>query len=340
MKFTDISIELFRNGYCFKVGSEQYADHEGVDAVGRSRSGMLLWRQAESARLAEALRTGSANMVSAEIKLAKELAIRAPNYVRAANLTTVPISVLEFGPGTTMAFREKTLPLVQGLTTPNSRCILVDNSAAFLEELRREYGDNLHKLALVQDDIFSGRRFTHAEETTFMVMFGRTFGNLDAPASFMPPYQDATLTLRNLAKAAPSGWLAVSVGSNLDAPAAKTYYEAHPDFQLNVFYRMQAEVWIEGDFDPTVLHYEADVRGNDEFLQVVHTAIFSRDMAFRMEDVSFKFKKGDRLHLKNSFCFSANFMREAAICAGLEPIDVLSDGLGSDLHVFRKRAVF
>lgn len=239
-----------------------------------------------------------------------------------------------------MAFREKTFPVVRELVGRQGRCILIDNSELFLNALRAEFGDRIARLTVVTDNIFSGRRFAGWNEPAFMLMFGRTFGNLDAKASDDAPYKDAARTLRDLAKAAPAGWFAVSIGSILDGERAKAYYEAHPEFQLNIFYRMAAEMEIEGHFDPEAFRYEADIKGSDEFLQVVHTAVLQEDLSFKLAYEPFELKAGSRFHLKNSFCFSRHFMEECAQLAGLRPIDFLSDGHGSDLHVFAKPPSF
>ncbi|WP_245453618.1 L-histidine N(alpha)-methyltransferase [Aminobacter sp. MSH1] len=336
MNFTQIALQLFTHGYSFGFGAEQYADHRGIDSKGRSMSGAHLWAKAEAARLEDALHGRSVNMVSAEIELARTMATRVRGYVRPTGLLDKGVSVLEFGPGTVMAFREKTFPVVRELVGRQGRCILIDNSDLFLNQLRDAYGDRIARLTLITENIFSGRRFAGWNEPAFMLMFGRTFGNLDAKASDEAPYKDAARTLRDLAKAAPAGWFAVSIGSNLDGERAKAYYEAHPEFQVNVFFRMAAEMEIEGRFNPEAFRYEADIRGSAEFLQVVHTAVLQEDLSFKLAYEPFDLKAGTRFHLKNSFCFSRGFMEESAQLAGLRPVDFLSDGHGSDLHVFAK----
>jgi hypothetical protein len=99
---------------------------------------------------------------------------------------------------------------------------------------------------------------------------------------------------------------------------------------------MRAELAPDGHFCPENFEYSADIRGDHEFMQVVHTAIVREDMCFRIDNKQIALRKHDRLHLKNSFCFSASFFRKCAQLAGIEPIEVLSDETGSDIHVLRK----
>ncbi|WP_234819599.1 MULTISPECIES: hypothetical protein [Sinorhizobium] len=54
--------------------------------------------------------------------------------------------------------------------------------------------------------------------------------------------------LKKISNCAKRCWVAISIGSDLRRDARKSYYEAHPEFQLNVFYRMKAELPVDGNF--------------------------------------------------------------------------------------------
>ncbi|AYG64283.1 hypothetical protein CCGE525_34755 (plasmid) [Rhizobium jaguaris] len=302
-------------------------------------SGSLLWAKAEAQRINNALDTGTANMVDAEIKLAQELQQKVRDYVRwhhQDERSQKGVSILEYGPGTVRAFQQKTLPLATELRGKASRCVLVDRSNEFLRDIEQLPAPCGLKIEFIRDDIFSGQRFFFDEEAAFVVMFGRTFGNLAASISETPPVTTVVQALKTISNSAKRCWLAISIGSDLRWDVARAYYEAHPEFQLNVFYRMKAELPVDDNFDPSAFEYEADMKGNDKFMQVIHTAIVNRDLSFNLNEESIALKSGDRLHLKNSFSFSEAFFRECANLAGLVPIDVLSDNAGSDIHVLEK----
>ncbi|WP_245294228.1 L-histidine N(alpha)-methyltransferase [Rhizobium etli] len=339
MSFLDTSLELFQQKYAPDLGPEQYAHHTGLDRNGNSMSGPLLWAKAETQRINNALVTGTANMVDAEIRLARKLEQRVRDYVqwyhqdgRSCN----GVSVLDFGPGTVRAFQQKTLPLVTSLWGETSRCILVDRSSEFLQDIAQLPSASGLRIEFMRHDIFSGRRYFFSDEAAFVVMFGRTFGNLAASISDHPPVEAVVKALKNISNSAERCWMAISIGSDLRKDVAKAYYEAHPDFQLNVFYRMKSELPIDDNFDPEVFEYEADIKGDENFMQVVHTAIVKRKSSFMLRDERVNLSEGDRLHLKNSFSFSGAFFRECARLAGLSSIEVLTDKAGSDIHVLEK----
>ncbi|WP_234782318.1 L-histidine N(alpha)-methyltransferase [Sinorhizobium americanum] len=339
MSFLETSLELFQQRYSPELGPEQYAKHTGVDRNGNSMSGALLWAKAETQRIRNALDTGTTNMVDAEIKLAQDLRQRVRDYVqwyRRDERSRKGVSVLEYGPGTVRAFQQKTLPLVTDLRGEASRCVLVDRSNEFLGAIAESASAFGSRIDFIRDDIFSGRRYFFDDEAAFVVMFGRTFGNLAACICDTPPTEVVVQALKKISSCAKRCWVAISIGSDLRKDAAKAYYEAHPEFQLNVFYRMKAELPVDGNFDPEVFEYEADIRGDDEFLQVVHTAVVKRNSSFCLKGGNIRLLRGDRLHLKNSFSFSRPFFEQCAHLAGLASIDVISDNAGSDIHVLEK----
>jgi len=69
---------------------------------------------------------------------------------------------------------------------------------------------------------------------------------------------------------------------DLDPRKVKAYYEAHPSSGSNVFYRMQAELPVDGRFDPEAFAYQAHVIGSGPFLRVAHLAALKRDLTFAL----------------------------------------------------------
>lgn len=339
LSFLETSLQLFQQKYAPDLGPEQYAHHTGVDRDGNPMSGALLWAKAEAQRISNALVTGKTNMVDAEVKLAQKLHERVRDYVQwyhQDERCRKGVSVLEYGPGTVRAFQQKTLPLVTGLRGETSRCTLVDRSKEFLGDIAHLPSALGLKIEFIRDDIFSGRRYFCDDEAAFVVMFGRTFGNLAAPINDSPPVEAVVETLKKVSNSAKRCWVAISIGSDLRRDVAKSYYEAHPEFQLNVFYRMKAELPVDANFDPDAFEYQSDVRGEDQFMQVIHTAVVKRNLDFRLGGKEIILSSGDRLHLKNSFSFSELFFKKCAHQAGFASIDVLSDNAGSDIHVLEK----
>ena len=124
---------------------------------------------------------------------------------------------------------------------------------------------------------------------------------------------------------------------DLDPRKVKAYYEAHPSSGSNVFYRMQAELPVDGRFDPEAFAYQAHVTGSGPFLRVAHLAALKRDFTFALPAGNLPQGQSEASP-HDSFRFAPEFMRRCARQVGVKPVDLITDGQGFDIHVFEKLA--
>ena len=319
MTFLTSSIDWFLGRRASHMGAEQYVAHGGFRA-GQSTSGAALWAAAEAERYA-----ASGNMVNAETNLlqlvAKEISQEIP--------TRTP--VIELGPGTTTAFRNKTLPIVQAIQSRT--CVLVDESTAFLRQIANEDAlDKNLKIQPIVDDFFENDT-AYLDEQSLVCSFGSTISNIINPINAELPRIALTQSLSKMACAARSGWLMVGFDSDQDGERIKSYFKKHALFQLNVFDRMATELPITGDFDPLEFRYRPEWIAPSG--QLAHVALANRTMNFQIGTTSISLKKDQKLHIKNSYKFMPEFFEACCYAAGLEVIKSWSNGSPARIYLLK-----
>jgi len=122
MTFLSTSLDWFLGNKSSHMGPDQYVAHSGV-RNGQLMSGPYLWARSEAETISAA-----GNMVNAETGLLQEKVVN-----EIGNHIPPGTAIIELGPGTTTAFRNKTLPIISKLES--NVCVLVDESMAFLEQI-------------------------------------------------------------------------------------------------------------------------------------------------------------------------------------------------------------
>ena len=322
MMFLTASIDWFLGRRSSHMGADQYVAHAGV-RDGRPTSGALLWTQAEAERSA-----ADGNMVSAETRLLKKVVKEIGNYVPSGT------SVVELGPGTVVAFRNKTLPIVHELGSQT--CILVDESNAFLDKiLTSSVLGHGFEIKSVVDDFFENDE-AYFNGQALVCSFGSTIGNIIHPVSHALPEQALVASLSKLACAANNGWLLIGFDSDQDSESVKNYFSKHALFQLNIFDRMAVELPIEGNFDSKTFGYEAEWIATSG--QLAHIAVVNRDMNFKLGGRNISLKAGHRLHIKNSYKFMPEFFEKCCRLAGLEVVEAWADNSSAKIYLLKINA--
>jgi uncharacterized SAM-dependent methyltransferase len=310
--FLASSLNWFLGTQSCHMGPHQYAAHSGM-RDGRTMSGAFLWAEAEAGRHA-----AGGNMVNAETNLLlTKVVAELGHNVRHGT------AVIELGPGTTTAFKNKTLPVIRelGATT----VVLVDQSIAFLKEIARtdELAPGLHIKPVVDDFFENESAYLDSDEPALICSFGSTISNIVNPISPDLPYDALKNSLSKMACAANKGWLLVAFDSDQDGERIKSYFKKHGLFQLNIFDRMVVELPIQGDFDPKAFTYEPEWNATSG--QLAHIAVANRDMTFRLAGTDITLREGQKLQIKNSYKFTPEFFEECCKRAGLEVVKAWSD---------------
>jgi len=323
MSFLQGSFDLFRGCRVSHMGSYQYVDHAGR-RNGKSMSGAKLWAELELASLTP----NAENLFNAEELLLERVAKNINQYLPSGT------SLLELGPGTSNAFKKKTLPIIRALGS--EKCILVDESNAFLKAISSDQALNDVDTSFIEDDFLEDNYcyYPNEEGEALVCLFGSTIGNILSPRSDDLPSAALVSTLRQLSQTIGRGWLLISMDSNQDGAAVKEFYERQSLFQLNVFYRMAVELPLSAGFDPAAFGYEA--QWNSHSGQLAHMAIANRDMRFKLGNQEIVLHEGQRLHLKNSYKFKPEFFEHCCALANLEIMHSWSDSSGSQVYLMKK----
>lgn len=325
MTFFHGSVDFLRGKRSAHMGSHQYVDHAGL-REGRSVSGAKLWAEIE----ANELKSTDPNLISSEEKLLRTVSREIHRFIPEG------AAILEMGTGTPNAFLKKTLLIMMALRSTDYIC--VDESQAFLSDLVSSQALARFKVKPILDDFFDSDTsyFDDEDRSALICMFGSTIGNIVAPLSKYKPEEALVSHLYSMAQKICDGWLLVSFDSNQNGEEIRSYYNNHTFFHLNVFDRMAVELPIIGDFDPCAFSYEPLWIASSG--QLAHMAVVQRDMDFTMGRERVSLKKGQALHLKNSFKFSPSFFSWCCLRAGLAVVKMWADPSGAHVCLLKKQA--
>lgn len=318
MRFLQDSIDLFKGAKTSHMGVHQYVPHMGA-RYGKPTSGDKLWAETE------ALHNISAGaMFNSETVLLRQAALEIETYL------PLGLPVVDLGPGTVQAFRNKVLPLMQALKS--EQYIAVDESVVFLRDLiqAKDVRENYRVLPLI--DNFFESKLPYHDGAALVCSFGSTISNIENPVSQNLPEEALTKGLSHLASAANNGALLVAFDSNQDGESIKDYYQLHALFQLNIFDRMAVELPMK-NFDPLAFDYEPVWISSSG--QLAHMAVVNCDMKFWIAEEEINLEKGQKLHLKNSYKFLPNFFEKACCRLGLDVMKTWEDSSKSKIYLLR-----
>jgi uncharacterized SAM-dependent methyltransferase len=325
MSFLQDSIDLFTGTRVAHMGMHQYVDHAGV-CDGKSMSGAKLWADADAGREAEA-QTGRSNLVCAEQVLLHKVASEIGYYLPPG------LHVVELGPGTVSAFKNKTFPIINALMS--TECTLVDGSVAFLKDIIAADLSRGITITSVEDDFWEGRNtYFNSEDPGLLCMFGSSVTNIITPLSDELPENALIAGLTSLVQAVRKGWMLVSFYADQDGERLKAYYAKLASFQLNILYRMAVELPISENFDPRAFDYEVEWRPRSS--QLGHVAVVKRDIHFTLAGRNFFLYKGQRFHLKNAYKFRPEFFEACCTRVGLNVVKAWSDHSSAKVYLLKK----
>lgn len=318
MNFLQDSIDLFKGRKTSHMGAHQYVPHTGM-RHGKSTSGDKLWAETEAQH-----NVSSKAMFNAETVLLRQAASKINQFIPQG------LPVVDLGPGTVQAFRNKVLPLMQAIRS--EKYIPVDESIVFLQDLfHEEKVRNHYSIRPLIDNFFENESPYH-DGSALVCSFGSTISNIENAISNDLPEESLIKGLYRLASAANDGALLVAFDSNQNGESIKDYYRLHALFQLNIFDRMAVELSMK-DFDALVFDYEPvwiPASG-----QLAHTAIATRNTDFEIGGNSIHLEKGQRLHLKNSYKFQTAFFEQACHALQLDILRVWEDDSTSKVYLLR-----
>ena len=317
MSFLARTLDWFEGRQSGHMGPDQYVAHGG-QLDGRSMSGALLWEQSEARTV-----SATGNMVNAETKLLSRVAKEIREFVPQG------VPVIDLGPGTPTAFRNKTARILDALGSKS--CVLVDDSVSFLRSIaeRAEICPAVDLKPIV-DDFFAADG-AYLDDAAVVCSFGSTISNFPGALSAELPRSILIDGLARMARAAKGGWMLVAFDSDRDEKRIKEYYVRQKEFQLNLLYRMAVELPIEGDFDATAFTYVPQWIPSSG--QLAHMAAATRAMKFELAGSAVSLEYGHELHIKNSYKYSPALFEECCRALGLEVVKSWSDGSPTKVYL-------
>ncbi len=223
-------------------------------------------------------------------------------------------SIVEFGPGTQLAFKIKTLPFLKQIDRLK-RYIPVD--------LCKTYLDDSEKIVL---EVFSGKVSVEKIETDFIknvdlvdrfhnatVLFkGSTIGNLTA--------SQCLNFLQRLRQSLPSqGLLIIGTDSNQnEVTLSNAYDDKMAKITESIFHFINRDLPVEG-FDPYAFEYK--FHWDKDNYCVAHTVLATEAQDFTLDGTPVHIDRGTQFHMLSSYKYPVEYFQGIARQAGFNPLD-------------------
>ena len=249
-----------------------------------------------------------------------------------ADLLPQGTTVIELGPGTETAFQNKTLPLLRNLNS--TTCYLIDESSAFLQKITTNKDCHGLNILPVIDNFFETED-PYYHDNALVCSFGSTISNFEGPIDTSLPQKILMNGLSHMSKAARNGWMMIGFDSDHDGDKLIAFYKTQRLFQLNIFYRIAADLknYITGDYDANAFIYEPEWISTSG--QLAHIAVATHDMSFHLGGTPVIIKNGQKLHIKNSYKFTSAFFETCCNLAGLEVIQSWSNNSPAKIYLLK-----
>lgn len=233
-----------------------------------------------------------------------ELVLQAASEIRGLIPQGTPY--VDFGVGGTVAFKHHVLPIIRQLKSPLyvgvDFCERALSSVASIPQNEIAGFD----VQTVQTDFFVPSADILTALPALGVMNGLTVTNKYGTLRDTNVEGDFARDLAQLCRFTNYGWLLLTIDTNRDENSLREAYETPMTSRLylNVFHRMADTLPVHG-FDPSLFIYEPE--WHPEIHLFAHMAKATETQDFSLGPHKFFVKKGEKLHLLNSYKFSEEF---------------------------------
>ncbi|MFA6280247.1 MAG: L-histidine N(alpha)-methyltransferase [Bdellovibrionales bacterium] len=244
--------------------------------------------------------------------------------------------IVDFGVGETSAFYQNILPILTHLESADYYGI--DCCQRYLEAIK-EIGPKLTdaKIHAINADFFSEEIDIVAPHPSLGIMLCSTIGNLEGTIREKTIDTNLVHVLRILSRTTNHGWMLMSVDMSHEKDALMAGYvtPAVEKFVLNVFHRAAKELPMKG-FDPSLFRYTPEWIPENQLF--AHIAEATETQNFQLGDYQLQVQKGQKLHLLNSYKFSAPFFESCCDKANLDVLQVWDHESPMKLYLLKDRA--
>lgn len=259
-----------------------------------------------------------------EVKILQDSAVQLAKHVPQG------ATIVEFGIGTEMAFRKKTLPFLKAIDGLRAYAP-IDLCETYLIQARPILAQELPLVEFegIATDFVKNAAIAGKFTNPVVFFKGSTITNV-------PPKQCIDF-LNRLSSALPSeGLLIVGQDSNQDESSLRRAYINPPveNFVLSIFHRFNRD-YPTPNFIPNAFRYQFEWL--PESYCVKHSAVATQPQRFELNGTPIEIKPDDEFHIVSSYKYPIDFFQEMAQKAGFQPAAVFAkDANPMAIHVLQK----
>lgn len=248
-----------------------------------------------------------------EVNLIEKVAGKIAKYVSSDS------TVIEFGPGTEKAFRNKTLPFLKEIKQLN-KYVAVDLCDSYLKISQSIITETFPETIVetIQNDFLKYCDLIVKKFSNPKIFFkGSTIANLSKA--------ECILFLKRISQALGlNGILIIGCDTNQDPESLKLAYdnETVENFILNLFYRIARDCPVEG-FNPTAFNYRFEWQEQEHCVK--HNAVATESQVFKFQNNTIKIKKNDAFHIVSSYKYPLSVLERMATTTGFDMVDYFID---------------
>ena len=240
-------------------------------------------------------------------------------------------NIIELGPGTDIAFKNKTLPFLKEVKQLKSY-IPIDLCETYLTRSEEILADELPEVSV-------------EKIKTDFIKNVDLVGNYDLPVVF---FKGSTITnlstdncLKFLSRIAqgikPNGRLIVGVDANQKETSLRGAYDdgRMANLTLSIVHYINRDLPVSG-FDPMGFEYEFNWIAETHC--VAHTVRATKEQDFVLDGTPINIKNGRKFHFLSSYKYPIAYFQNIALKAGLRPLDYfVHENQRMVIHVFEAK---
>ncbi len=237
-------------------------------------------------------------------------------YPKMASYVPPEASIIEFGPGTDKAFKNKSLPFLKAVKNLKSY-IPVDICQTYLDDSEAILKEELPQVSVktINSDFIKNVDLVKDFPNPVVFFKGSTITNLSI--------ENCLAFLTRIGQALqPNGLLIVGVDSNQNESSLRQAYDDGKMANLteSILYFINRDLPVTG-FNPYGFQYLFN--WDSEKHCVEHNVKATEDQEFVLDNTPVKVKQGQKFHLLSSYKYPIDYFQSIAKQAGLKPKDCL-----------------
>lgn len=243
-----------------------------------------------------------------EIELFNNVAAPLANHVPSR------ANVIEFGPGTDIAFKNKSLPFLKEIKELNSY-IPIDLCQTYLDQSEEILSHTLPGVAVekINSDFIKNLELVGNYDKPVIFFKGSTITNLST--------KNCLSFLQRVSKVIHSdGRLIVGVDSNQNEASLRGAYDdgKMADLTLSIVHYINRDLPVSG-FDPMGFEYEFNWVAETHCVE--HNVRATKEQSFVLDGTPITIKNGTKFHFLSSYKYPVDYFQNLALEAGLKPLE-------------------